>query len=33
MYKWLVNKCKESESFAWFIAFIGIVLMVIIYFI
>jgi hypothetical protein len=30
MYNWLVRKCKESEAFAWGVATIGIILMIII---
>jgi len=30
MYKWLVNKCRESDIFAWCFAILGILLMIII---
>lgn len=29
---WLIRKCRESNSFAWSVAVIGIIAMIVIYF-
>jgi len=30
MYNWLVNKCRESDAFAWGVTIVGIAIMILI---